>query len=514
MTVINTNSAALLANTYGSAANQKMLEPLERLSSGMRINSASDDAAGLAVVNKMTANIKDYDMAVRNSVNMISLLATAESALAQINQIQSRLMELSVQSANGVYTQADRDSMEMELYGLVAEIDRISVNTRFNGVKLLDGSFKVSGTVSRDILPVNLSEFSASTVGRYWATDSFENSNFATQGPITNISATENRIPGWTVFNERVRLGKGVNLGTTVIGGYNVPVDPTPNPHENVTGVNGSGRSATGLDDEAAITGTGGRATDLGTANTTGFAFDATGGIKLFSANIWTENDPYSVVHGPYLISNEAKQIVAGDIVKFDWKSAGTDDAASIYAYLLDVDTGDTVELIDYTQSAAGQTTPWATKSTNISRSGNYKFVFISGSYDASGGTKLGAALYVNNIIIDRNRLPADMQHLISQISVQSVAEAKNASEVLAHSTEQTGYARAVIGALINRYDSAIDNASMRGMDMREARSRIRDADYAVETSKLAKQQILAQASMAMLAQASISKLATLELIN
>ena len=106
------------------------------------------------------------------------------------------------------------------------------------------------------------------------------------------------------------------------------------------------------------------------------------------------------------------------------------------------------------------------------------------------------------------------MQHLISQISVQSVAEAKNASEVLAHSTEQTGYARAVIGALINRYDSAIDNASMRGMDMREARSRIRDADYAVETSKLAKQQILAQASMAMLAQASISKLATLELIN
>jgi len=514
MTVINTNSAALMARAYGEKANQNMLKPIERLSSGLRINSASDDAAGLAVSNKMTANIKDYDMAVRNSVDMISLLATAEAALAQINQIQSRLMELAIQSANGVYTQQDRDSMEMELYGLVAEIDRIALNTKFSETNLLDGSFEVSGSSARDILPVSLSEFSTSTVGRYWATDSFENSNFATQGPVTNISATENRFPGWAVFNERVRLGKGATPGTTSIGGYNAPIDPTPNPHQNITGVNGSGNPATGLDDEAAITGTGSRATELGTASTTGFAFDATGGIKLFSSNVWTENDPYSVVHGPYLISQEAKEITAGDVVKFDWKSAGTDDAASIYAYLLDVDTGDTIELIDYTQSSANQTTPWATKSTNITRSGNYQFVFISGSYDATGGTKLGAAMYVNNIIIDRNRLPASMQHLVSQISVQSEAEAKNATEVLSYSIEQTGFTRAILGATINRYQSSIEGALVRGADMRKARSRVMDAEYTIETSKLAKQQILAQASMAMLAQANASKDAVLELIR
>jgi flagellin len=141
-----------MARAYGEKANQNMLKPIERLSSGLRINSASDDAAGLAVSNKMTANIRDYDMAVRNSVDMISLLATAESALAQINQIQSRLMELAIQSANGVYTQQDRDSMEMELYGLVAEIDRIALNAEFSETKLLDGSFEVSGSSSRDIL--------------------------------------------------------------------------------------------------------------------------------------------------------------------------------------------------------------------------------------------------------------------------------------------------------------------------------------------------------------------------
>ena len=105
------------------------------------------------------------------------------------------------------------------------------------------------------------------------------------------------------------------------------------------------------------------------------------------------------------------------------------------------------------------------------------------------------------------------MQHLVSQISVQSVAEAKNAAEVLAYSIEQTGFKRAIIGALVNRYQSVIEGSSMRGMDMREARSRVRDADYAIETSKLAKQQILAQASMAMLAQAGNSKRAVLELI-
>ena len=98
MTVINTNSAALLARAYGQKANQKMLQPMERLSSGLRINGASDDAAGLAVVNKMTAAIKDYDLSIRNSVDTISLLVAAESALSEINLMQRRLSELAVQS--------------------------------------------------------------------------------------------------------------------------------------------------------------------------------------------------------------------------------------------------------------------------------------------------------------------------------------------------------------------------------------------------------------------------------
>ena len=233
--------------------------------------------------------------------------------------------------------------------------------------------------------------------------------------------------------------------------------------------------------------------------------------MKLTSSGLTSVNG-YDIVHGPYVISQSEKQISAGDVVEFDWKSAGTNDAASIYGYLLNVANGNTIELINDTQPTK-TTTNWATKSTTVNTTGNYKFVFISGTYDASGGKALGADMYIDNVKIKRNRLPADMQHLVSQISVQSVAEAKNAAEVLAYSIEQTGFKRAIIGALVNRYQSVIEGSSMRGMDMREARSRVRDADYAIETSKLAKQQILAQASMAMLAQAGNSKRAVLELI-
>ena len=168
MTVINTNSAALLARAYGQKVNNDILKPMERLSSGLRINGASDDAAGLAVVNKMTAAIKDYDLSIRNSIDMVSLLTTAEAALDQMNEMQRRLAELAVQSASGVYTQQDRDSMEMELYELVAEIDRIAVNTKFSDVSLLDGTFNMAGASGRDIIPVSLGEFATSPVGRYW----------------------------------------------------------------------------------------------------------------------------------------------------------------------------------------------------------------------------------------------------------------------------------------------------------------------------------------------------------
>ena len=177
MTVINTNAGALMAKTYAVKANKKMQTSMERLSSGLRVNRAADDAAGLAVGNKMARSIKSYEMGVRNTANMISLLATAENSLSQILDMQLRIRELAVQSANGTYTARDRDNLEIESAGLIKEMDRLAAHTKFNGVSLLDGSFdgKVvqTGAFAGDHILMSVNELVSSSLGRYWETTTF-----------------------------------------------------------------------------------------------------------------------------------------------------------------------------------------------------------------------------------------------------------------------------------------------------------------------------------------------------
>ena len=141
MTVINTNVGALMARTYATKANDKMQTSMERLSSGMRINSAADDAAGLAVANKMTSQLSGIKMAIRNSQDGISLVQTAEAGMGEITNMILRMRELAVQMENGIYTAKDRDNAQLEVNALLAEIDKIANNTRFNDVAVLDGSY-------------------------------------------------------------------------------------------------------------------------------------------------------------------------------------------------------------------------------------------------------------------------------------------------------------------------------------------------------------------------------------
>src|SRR6056300_349731 len=144
MTVINTNVAALQARTYALQATEKMETAMERLSSGLRINSAADDAAGLAVANKMESQLRGIDVAIRNSQDGISLVQTAEAGMSEITNMVIRMRELSVQMNNGVYTDGDRTNAQLEVTALLAEIDKIADNTAFNNVKVLDGTYTAS----------------------------------------------------------------------------------------------------------------------------------------------------------------------------------------------------------------------------------------------------------------------------------------------------------------------------------------------------------------------------------
>jgi flagellin len=144
MTVINTNVGALMARTYAAKSASKTETSMERLSSGLRINGAADDAAGMAVANKMQSQLMGIKMAVRNSQDGISLVQTAESGMSEITNMILRMRELAVQMENGIYTAKDRDNAQLEVNALLQEVDKIASNTRFNGVNVLDGNYDQS----------------------------------------------------------------------------------------------------------------------------------------------------------------------------------------------------------------------------------------------------------------------------------------------------------------------------------------------------------------------------------
>ena len=168
MTVINTNVGALQARTYAVRADGNVTKAMERLSSGLRINSAVDDAAGLAVANKMESQIRGMNMAIRNSQDGISLVQTAESAMGEINNMVIRMRELAVQMNNGIYSDGDRSNAQLEVNALLAEIDKISNNTAFNGVKVLDGTYAQdirAGNTNPEVINVKIDRMNTDTLG-------------------------------------------------------------------------------------------------------------------------------------------------------------------------------------------------------------------------------------------------------------------------------------------------------------------------------------------------------------
>ena len=199
MTVINTNVGALTARTYAVKATANTETAMERLSSGLRINSAADDAAGLAVANKMEAQLRGMNMAIRNSQDGISLVQTAESAMGEINNMAIRMRELAVQMNNGVYTDADRANAQLEVTALLAEIDKIAGNAAFNEVKILDGTYSQdirAGNTNPEIINVSIDRMNTDSLGgaNLAGTSSVATGNNSTDinsGARTSVNITE-----------------------------------------------------------------------------------------------------------------------------------------------------------------------------------------------------------------------------------------------------------------------------------------------------------------------------------
>jgi flagellin len=175
---VATNTGALMAQAAASSVNKDMEISMERLSTGKRINSAADDAAGVAIASRLTAEVKGTNMAIRNAMDAQALIDTAEGAHIEIGDILQRMRELAVQAANDTNSAADRDSMNAEVTELKAEIDRIKDVTTWAGIKLLDGTQSATGLTfqigadnnSADTVTVKIDDMGVSSIGSGTAT--------------------------------------------------------------------------------------------------------------------------------------------------------------------------------------------------------------------------------------------------------------------------------------------------------------------------------------------------------
>ena len=190
MTVINTNVGALNARYHSAKADIFVNKALERLSSGKRINSAADDAAGLAVANKMTSQMLGMRTAIRNTQDGISLVQTAESSMNEINNMILRMRELAVQMNNDVYTSKDRDNAQLEVNALLQQIDQIAETSTFNGVKLLDGTYNKeirAGNTNAEVINISINNVATSSMAK--VTGFAKNTVAVDTGGVTSTGA-------------------------------------------------------------------------------------------------------------------------------------------------------------------------------------------------------------------------------------------------------------------------------------------------------------------------------------
>ena len=421
MTVINTNVGALMARTYATKANDKMQTSMERLSSGLRINSAADDAAGMAVANKMSSQLSGIKMAIRNSQDGISLVQTAESGMGEITNMILRMRELAVQMENGIYTAKDRDNAQLEINALLAEVDKIATNTRFNDVAVLDGSYDQTiraGNTNAETIRVN--------IGSLKTADNAKITGFAMN------RAVENKVSGYETTTDAALADGGSD----------------------------------GIDAD-------GQDTDLYVVMK---AADAASKVKIDSS----------------LFSTTFKEKFKGD-------SLGTFTLSGADAADFDIDAK-TGEL---TSKGTGITA--GVVGTDASR------VDITVNYKTRADTAAPAAGH-NEII--KLWVVAATEKKLSDVKVETSADASHAIETLDKALEEVSTAQAKLGAIQNRLSHNIDNLSKGSMLTEQSVGRIVDADFATETSELSKQQILAQAATSMLAQANQSKQSVLALLQ
>ena len=443
MTIINTNLQSINAQRNLFRTQKGLDVSLQRLSSGLRINSAKDDAAGLAISQRFTSQIRGQTQAIRNANDGISLVQIAESSLVEVTNNLQRIRELSVQSANATFSDTDRLALQQEVGELIQEIDRVGRSTNFNGVKLLDGSF----------------------ANKVFQTGDQVGDNIAISGKI-NTTKAGLRLTTATATQQGTAVG-ATNLiaGDLVVNGLDVgAVAADAKAIADRIATLKSSLSATATNDQTAIAFT----------TVTAPASQADYLLKLDG----------NAVNLTYGAGNVTAQNVADAINEISGYTA------SVVAGALDISKEDGSNFILEESGTLAGAEGLAAAATTYR--GTVSVTSTDEALNIAGNDPSKAGLAAESITQATNTLRID-----------SVEGAEAMITAVDSALQQVNTNRASLGAVQNRFDSVVTSLQTSIESLSAARSRILDADFAAETANLTKNQILQQAGIAMLSQAN-----------
>ncbi|MFC1683948.1 flagellin [Pseudomonadota bacterium] len=505
--VINTNIMSLNAQRNLSKSSQGMEVAMQRLSSGLRINSAKDDAAGLAITDRMTSQIRGLNQAVRNANDGISLAQVAEGSMAESSNILQRMRELAIQSANDSNSDADRANIQKEVTQLQEELNRIADTTTFNGRNVIDGSFSAAkfhvGAFADETISVAIGSARATDMGAN--TVSSSNTNFSigastgTAGTLVDLATTAEVL----TLNGTAGLS---NVNYAVADSAKDLADAV-NEVSGTTGVSASASTSLSITAGANMT--------EGTVQMTLGSYDdaatAEGTPTLISAVILDTGDLSGLADA---INKEAASTgitaeLSSDLTSITLTqdkgysigiSGVTDNDGATDAAVMDVSyyTGGattTVSLDDTTANAGV---------TNVLVGGRVEFTSKDNFLIGSDGTN----------ILDGVNAAASSLSSVADADVSTQVNANAALKVIDSALAFIADNRADLGAIQNRLESTISNLSSVSENVSAARSRVLDADFAAETAAMTRSQILQQAGVAMLSQANSQPQTVLSLLQ
>ena len=459
---INTNINSLIAQNNLSTSQNSLATSMQRLSSGLRINSAKDDAAGLAISQRMTAQINGLNVAARNANDGISMSQTAEGAMASVTDNLQRMRELAVQSANATNSDSDRAAMQQEVSQLSSEIDRVATQTDFNGTKLLDGTFsakqfQVGANAGQTISIASIASARTSDLGVF--------TGFVNQ--TASIGTASDTASAKTIT---VGSGGPIALGTVATDAKAISAAL------NASGVSGLTASA--------------NATAVAGATTT--VTTTAAGTSSFTLNGVT----ISVGATTNGTTNRANAIAAINQQSAATGVTATDDGTGVALKAAD---GRNITVAGFSAGTATGTTiadfGLATGTAGATVNVRYQApVGVSGTVTMTG-MGAGTDLASNNI--------GNTGTAVSAIDISTVAGANTALTTIDTALNTINSSRAALGAIQNRFSSTVANLATTGQNLTASRSRITDADFAAETANLSRAQILQQAGTAMVAQAN-----------